>query len=137
MAAKRYLVIGLGRFGTSLALSLAERGAEVVAIDRDLANLTPVQQHVSFAAQLDATDPAALAEVDSQTCAEATVAMGQDFESAVLCVAALRELGVKHIVARARTERQARILTVVGATRVLQIERDAGHRLALDLVGAG
>jgi trk system potassium uptake protein TrkA len=130
---RRFLVIGLGRFGRSLAEELSGQGCEVIAIDRDMDNVDAVKSRVALAMELDATDPEALRGADVTTCDSAVVAVGEDFESAVLCVAALRDLGVAHVVARARTPRQARILLAVGASEVLEIENEMGRRLAATL----
>ena len=76
MAQSRYLIIGLGRFGAALAESLAEQGAEVIAIDRDMAMVDAVKQKVAYAIELDATDPQALLSVDPLKCRTAIVAIG-------------------------------------------------------------
>lgn len=127
--AKRYLVIGLGRFGSALARSLAQRGCEVVAVDRDMAMVDAIKDRVGYAVQLDGSDPTALASVDASECQAALVCMGEGFEASVLTVAALKETGVRTIVARAMTARQGRILKAVGATRVIEVESEMGRRL--------
>jgi trk system potassium uptake protein TrkA len=133
--AKRFLVVGLGRLGQACAEALAQAGAEVVAVDVDMHMVSQVKDRVSFAAQLDATDPAALAEVDARTCQAAVVTFGHDFEATVLCVAALKEAGVAEVIARAASSRQTRILTAVGATRVFDAEEEFGRRLGQGLAG--
>jgi trk system potassium uptake protein TrkA len=132
---KRVLVIGLGQFGTALAETLTDQGCEVIAVDSHMAAIEAVKRRVTFAVQLDATDPNALRAIDAHNCQSAVVAIGDMFENAVLTVAALREVGLAHVVARARTAQQARILAAVGAAEVLQLEaemgRTLGHRLAV------
>ncbi|HRI08642.1 MAG TPA: TrkA family potassium uptake protein [Nannocystaceae bacterium] len=134
MSSPRYLVIGLGRFGTALAHALAEAGAEVIAVDSDMANVEAVKSRVAYAIQLDATDPEALRSVDCVSCKSVIVAIGENFEATVLCVAALKEVGVGHVVARALTTRQARILQAVGASEVVEIEVEMGMALGKRLV---
>jgi trk system potassium uptake protein len=132
--AARYLVVGLGRFGMAVAESLAEEGVEVVALDSSMELVEKVRDRVTFAAQLDATDPDALRAIDAHACQMATVAIGEAFEQAALVVAALKEVGVPHILARARTTRQGRILVAAGATEVIEVESELGKRLAKTLV---
>jgi trk system potassium uptake protein len=131
----RYLIIGLGRFGAALAESLSEQGAEVIAVDTNMAEVEAVKRKVAYAIELDATDPAALLSVDPLRCKAVIVAIGENFEATVLTLAALREVGVKDIVARARSAREARILQAVGATEIIELEaemgRAYGHRLAV------
>lgn len=131
---KRVIVVGLGRFGSALAESLGDHGWEVIAVDAVMDPVDAVKQRVAFAVQLDATDPRALRSIDCHTCTTGIIAIGENFEAAVLCVNALREAGVAHVVARARTERQARILTAVGASEVIEIEAEMGRTLGRRLV---
>ena len=127
---QRVLVIGLGRFGTALALGLTDRGAEVVAVDSELEFVAAVKDRIGHALQLDSTDPAALQAVDVSSCTLAVVAMGEGCEAAVLTVAALKECGARRVLARARNPRQARILRAVGADETIEVESEVGRRLA-------
>ncbi len=131
--AKRFLVIGLGRFGLSLAETLATQGCEVLAVDRTMANVDLIKNKVAYAVQMDASDPAALRAIDAGACAAAVVAIGETFEASVLCVAACREAGVLNVVARAHTDMQARILMAIGATQVLELETEMGRRMGESL----
>ncbi|MFO0633598.1 MAG: TrkA family potassium uptake protein [Nannocystaceae bacterium] len=133
--AKRILVIGLGRFGAAVAESLAQHGCEVVAVDNDMNHIDAIKSKVTYALELDATDPAALRAVDPHNCHAAVVAVGENFEGAVLTVAALRELGVQLVIARAITPRHGRILMAAGANRVIEIEAEMGRALGRELAG--
>lgn len=133
---RRFLVIGLGRFGRTVAEELTEAGAEVIGLDQDMSRVEAVRDRIAVAAQADSTDPEALRAVGGHEVDVAVVAIGEGFEAEVLTVAALRELGVKEIVARAQTERERRILELVGATRVLLVEVEMGRRLARTLLAA-
>jgi trk system potassium uptake protein TrkA len=130
----RFIVIGLGSFGTALALKLAAKGSDVLAVDLRMAAVEEVKDKVSLAVQLDASEPAALQSVEAETCTAAIVTMGEAFENAVLCVAALKEVKARRIIARARTPRRARILSAIGADEVLELEAEAGRRLGERLV---
>lgn len=127
---RQFVVVGLGRFGRAVAEELTDAGAEVIGVDEDMALVEAVRDRIAVAAQVDSVNPDALKAVGADKADAAVVAIGEHFEAEILTVAVLKELGIKDIVARARTEREARILELVGATRVLFVEIEAGHRLA-------
>jgi len=127
--ARRLLVVGLGRFGSALAESAQSEGIEVIGVDSRMASIDLVKDRIAHAVCLDATDYEALRGIDAQTCDIAVVAMGESFESSVLSVHALRELGIREIHARAHDARQAKILRAIGATQVFEIETDFGRKL--------
>ncbi len=133
MISKHILVIGLGRFGASIVQTLWDKGSQIVAIDRSADAIAEVRDHTHAAFIADGTDPAVLENVDAKHMDVAIVTFGQAFEAAVLTVASLKKLGVKNIVARAETDRQAEVLRAVGATRVLQLEEEMGERVGLEL----
>jgi trk system potassium uptake protein TrkA len=127
---KRVLVIGLGRFGRAVAEGLTEAGAEVIGLDENMTLVEAVRDRIAVAAQVDSMDPESLKAVGAAEVDAAVVAIGENFEAEILTVAVLKELGIKEIVARAQTERERRILELVGATRVLFVELEMGRRLA-------
>jgi trk system potassium uptake protein TrkA len=118
---KRFLVIGLGWFGRPLAEALTGAGAEVIGLDEDMSLVEAVRDRIAVAAQADSTDPEALRAVGA---------------AEVLTVAALKELGIKEIIARSQTERERRILELVGATRTLSVEGETARRLARSLAAS-
>jgi len=127
---RHFLVIGLGRFGRAVAEGLTEAGAEVIGIDEDMNLVEAVRDRIAVAAQVDGVEPEALKAVGAAEADAAVVAIGEDFEAEVLTVAILKELGIREIVARAQDDRQRKILELVGATRVLFVEKEMGRRLA-------
>lgn len=133
--AQRILVIGLGRFGTALAESLAQQGCEVVAVDSEMDSVDAIKNKVTYALELDSSDPTALRAIDPQNCSSAIVAIGENFEAAVLSVAALKDLGVRNIIARATSSRHARIFLAAGAHRVIELESEMGRALGRQLAG--
>lgn len=130
---RSFLVVGLGRFGRAVAEGLHDAGAEVIGVDEEMALVEAVRDRIAVAAQVDGVDADALRAAGADKVDAAVVAIGEDFEAEVLTVAVLKELGIREIVARARTEREARILTAVGATRVLFVEVEIAQRLARTL----
>jgi trk system potassium uptake protein TrkA len=131
----RFAVIGLGRFGASLARTLMANGAEVLAIDNHLELVERIRDDVTVAVRLDSTDLEALGAQGVDQVDAAIVGIGEDFESAALTVATLKDLGVARIYARAETEIQGRILLKVGADALVSPHRESAlrwaHRLML------
>jgi trk system potassium uptake protein TrkA len=131
---RRVLVIGLGAFGSSIIETLWNGGdVEMVALDEREDAVDRVKAKTAAAYVGDGSDPRVLADVGAADMDSAVVSFGEDFEASVLTVASLKKLGVPEIVARAATERQADVLRVVGATRVLELEREMGARIATEL----
>lgn len=130
---RKILVIGLGKFGRELIDSLSKANTEIIAVDQNLSLVNEVKDMVSYSAQLDSTDIAALREIGAETVDIAIVTIGENFESCILTVAVLKELGVKDIIVRAKNDREARILSIVGATQVIEVEKEVAKRLARTL----
>lgn len=131
---KSFLVIGLGRFGSSLAIALSEAGHEVLAVDTDLEAVQRLSNRLTHAVAMDAANEQALETLGVRNFDAAIVAIGDDFESSILLTLMLKRLGVQFVVAKARTEQQVEVLNRVGADRVVQPERDAGLRVARQLI---
>lgn len=133
--AKQALVIGLGRFGISVANALMERNVEVLAADLRGDRIRAAAEHVTEAVRLDATDAEALAQTAPDRRDICICAFGDDsIQASILCTALLREMGAKRVIARASDDLQARILRRVGAHEVIDPLRDFGRRFASHLV---
>lgn len=128
-----FAVIGLGRFGSSLALALVAEGYTVLGIDRDQEIVQRLVDELTQTVALDATNEDALRAVDIMSFDTAVVAIGADFESNLMATVALKSLGVRRVVCKALTERQKAILLKVGADQVVLPEHEAGRRLARNL----
>jgi len=126
---KRFLVIGLGRFGVSLAETLFSEGGEVIAVDERASKVEEIKDRVTHAIQLDGTDFDALKSVGAEGVDTAIIAIGENLEASVVTTVILKELGLKEIIVRAYTEREKRILQLVGASRVIFVEQEMGRRL--------
>ena len=127
---QKFAIIGLGRFGQGLARALTSTGAEVIAIDRDAGLVERMRDKVTVAVRLDSTDAEALMAQGVHEVDVAVVGIGEDFESAALTVAPLKELQVKRIIARAERDIQAEILSRVGADEVARPEGESARRWA-------
>jgi trk system potassium uptake protein len=129
-----FTVIGLGRFGYSVAQTLVAKGGEVLAIDKDEEKIQAISDIATFAVQCDATDERALKAVSAQNVDVAVVSIGENIEASILIVQTLKEMGVKSIVAKAVASIQGKILKNLGVDEVIYPERDAAIRLAHRLV---
>lgn len=134
---KRFAVIGLGRFGKKLAIALAMSGAEVVAIDRERDIIEDIRDQVSHAVRLDSTDADALRAQGVDKVDVAIIGMGERgraFESAILTVVNLKQMGVKQIYARAADLTAGEVFNAVGATEVIYPEIETAQRWAYKLI---
>ena len=132
-AQQEFVVIGLGRFGSSLALTLQRLGHSVLALDRDPDLVQSLADRLTHAAALDATDEAAMRSLGVDGFETAIVAIGADFDSSVLVTVLLKELGVQRVICKALTERQKAVLLRIGADQVVLPEHEAGEHLAQQL----
>lgn len=123
-------VIGLGRFGSSVAMSLSRGGAEVLAIDRNTRLVEALADEVAVAVGCDATDTTNLKAYDVGSLDAAVVAIGENFESSVLVTMHCKALGVETVYAKALNAMQEAVLLRVGADSVVKPEEDMGRRLA-------
>ena len=133
---KQFAVIGLGRFGTSVAKTLAHKYYDVLAIDIDEEKIQLISEDVTHAVTLDATNKRALANLGVNNFDVAVVSIGEDIHANILTTLILKELGVKEVLAKAQDNLHGRILTKVGADRVVYPEHDMGTRIANHLVSA-
>ncbi len=133
---KQFVVIGLGRFGSSVARTLAERGYNVLAIDKDEALVQELANEVTHAVQADSTDENAMNALGLRNFDVAIVAIGSDVHANILTTMILKEMGVRYVVAKALDPLHGKVLTKVGADRVVFPERDMGMRIALNLISS-
>ncbi|WP_316569974.1 TrkA family potassium uptake protein [Neobacillus sp. YIM B06451] len=127
---KQYAVIGLGRFGISLAGSLFEAGQEVLGVDINEERVEEAHPAVTHAVIADSTDPEALKSIGIRNFDTVIVAIGNDIQASILTVLLLKELGVKKVIAKAINKLQGQVLDKVGADWVIFPERDMGERVA-------
>lgn len=132
------MVIGLGQFGRHTASTLYDNGGDVIAIDADEDRVERVKDEVGQAICLNATDVDALRSVGVGKADTAIVALGEDdLEASIICCAALSDLGVGRIIVRSGSQEHGRILSRVGATRVVYPEMQMGEQLAKSLIVSG
>jgi trk system potassium uptake protein TrkA len=130
---KRYAVIGLGLLGRTVARELSGRGAEVIAVDLDGELVQAIADEVTLAVRLDSTNREALLKQGIDKVDAALVAIGENFQAAVLTTALLKEFGIPRVISRAVTEEEARILKLINADQVVLVEEWVARRLAQQL----
>ncbi|WP_045516196.1 potassium channel family protein [Neobacillus niacini] len=134
MTKQSYAVIGLGRFGTSIAAKLYEAGQEVMGIDINNERVDEGKVSVTHAVVLDSTEEESLKSVGIRNFDYVIVAIGNDMQASILTVMLLKELGVKEVIAKALNKRHGQVLEKVGADWVIYPERDMGERVAHQLL---
>jgi len=127
---KQFVVIGLGRFGSSIAQALSEKGFEVLAIDENEERVKGMEGIVSQAVVMDATDEKGLKELGIADFDTAIVSMGETVEDSIMITLSLKELGLKKVIVKAKSELHSKILRKVGADRIIFPEREMAERLA-------
>ena len=124
------LVIGLGRFGSAAALELMALGHEVLAVDSDERRVNDIAPDVTHAVQLDASDDEALRGIGAGEFEHAIVGISTATEASIFATMALKNAGVRNVVAKAATALHGSILERVGADRVVYPEREMGTRVS-------
>ena len=127
---KSYVVIGMGRFGTSVAERLYELGNEVLAIDTNPDKVQRMESKVTCAVVADVRDEEVLRSLGARSCDCAVVAIGSDLATCIIATLNLKDLGVPQVICKATDELRKKALEKVGADRVVIPERETGIKLA-------
>ncbi|UMZ74047.1 potassium channel family protein [Natranaerofaba carboxydovora] len=131
---KQFAVIGMGRFGQSVANTLFNTGYEVLAIDNREKKIEEMAKKVTHTVQADATDEKALRSLGLRNFDVVIIAIGDDdINASIMTTLLVKEQGVQMVVAKANSENHGKILDKVGADRVVFPERDMGVRVAHNL----
>ncbi len=134
MSKQQYAVIGLGRFGISVARRLHEAGQEVLGIDVNEERIDDAELYVTHAVIADSTDEKALSAIGIRNFDCVIVAIGNDIQSSILTVMILKDLGVKKVIAKALGKLHGKVLDRIGADWIVYPERDMGERVANQLL---
>ena len=133
---KQFVVIGLGRFGSSVATTLAEKGYDVLAIDKKEELVEEISNVVTHSVQADATDEDALKSLGVNNFDIGIVSIGDNIHGNILATLILKELGVPNVVVKAQDSMHGKLLSKIGADKVVYPERDMGARVANNLISA-
>jgi len=130
----KFAVVGVGRYGHTIAKRLAEKGTQVFAFDPDEEKIESIKDEVAYAVTLDATDLRALTMQNLDELDAVVVAIGENFEATVLTCVHLIDLGVKRVIARASGDHQRLILEKIGVTEILTPEDEVANVVAEKLL---
>ncbi|MCB2360206.1 potassium channel family protein [Clostridium estertheticum] len=136
MSKKQFIVIGLGRFGTSVAETLYALGNDVLAVDSDEEVVQSISDSVTHSVQVDANDENSLRALGIRNFDCAVIGIGDNIQSSILATVLVKELGVKYVITKATNALHAKVLYKIGADRVVFPERDMGERVAHNLVSS-
>ena len=137
MKNKSYAVIGLGQFGMTVALTLAEANCDVLAIDDKDDNVQDIAEKVSYAVKADVRDPGILESLGVQNVDVAVIAVAENMEASITATMQVKELGVPFVMAKAMNSLHGRILEKIGADKVIYPEHSMGIRVARNLLSSG
>ncbi|MCR9205838.1 MAG: TrkA family potassium uptake protein [Halobacteriovoraceae bacterium] len=127
-------VIGLGTFGAKTAIRLYEKGAEVIAIDKENSLVDKIKDRVTHAVNLDVTDERSLRSQNISDVDVAVVAIGDHIEQSIMAVTMLRKLGVGRVIARATSVIHEHVLHEIGASEIIKVEDEMGEIIASKIV---
>jgi len=127
-------VIGLGTFGAKTATRLYDKGADVLAIDKNEDLVEKIKDRVTHAVIIDVTDERSLRSVSISDVDVAVVAIGDDIQMSILAVTMLRKLGVGRVIARATSALHEHVLHEIGASEVIKVEEEMGEIIASKII---
>ena len=126
----KYIIIGLGNFGSTLAMELTAMGHEVIAIDKNMSKVDTYKNHITHTICLDATDQQALHTLPLKETDVVVVGIGEEFGASVMTTALFKQLNVKRIIGRAISPIHQKVLEALGIDQIVRPEQEAAERLA-------
>lgn len=131
---KSFVVIGCGRFGQSVAQNLYKLGHEVLAIDRSQETVQEISENVTHAVQADVMDESVFEELGLGNFDVAIVSIASNLEASIFATLMCKEAGISKVVAKSQSEIHGKLLSKIGADKIIFPERDMGIRVAHNLV---
>lgn len=132
-----YAVFGLGRYGIAVAKELVRHGAEVLAVDSDEELVNAAITEIPYCKCADITEPEVIKQLGIANIDVVIIAMASSLEASVMATMLCKEIGVKTVIAKCATDMDCKILSKVGADRVVFPESESGIRLAKNLLSSG
>lgn len=132
-----YAVFGLGRYGIAVAKELVENGAEVLAVDMDEDIVNDASLVLPYCKKADVTDAEVIKQLGIRNIDVVVITMASNLEASVMATVLCKEAGVKTVIAKCANEMSQKVLSKVGADKVVFPESESGIRLAKNLVSAG
>lgn len=126
----RYIIIGLGNFGSALSIKLTAQGHEVIGVDNDMQKVELVKEHITHSIKMDSTDIQAMKALPLEDSDAVVVGIGEDFGSSIMTTAILKQLKVKKIISRAISPLHETVLESIGVDMIVHPEQETAERLA-------
>jgi trk system potassium uptake protein TrkA len=126
----KYIIVGLGYFGSSLSIKLTEMGHEVIGVDFDMAKVNVYKDQITHTVCIDAKDMAALKTLPLKDTDVVLVGIGEDFGASVMAVANFKQLQVKKLIGRAISPLHQTVLEAIGVDKIIRPEQEFAERLA-------
>ncbi|MBL6446883.1 TrkA family potassium uptake protein [Fulvivirga sp. 29W222] len=126
----KYIVIGLGNFGSTLSIALTEMGFEVIAVDKDMKKVNEFKEQITHTICLDSGDKAAMETLPLKDSDAVVVAIGEDFGASTLSTAILKQLGARKIIGRAISDLHQTVIEAIGVEEIIRPEEESANRLA-------
>ncbi len=133
---KQFVVLGLGSFGASVAVTLQKLGCDVVAVDQDMERVNDIAEQVTYAVQADIGNPELMQSLGSKNFDGLVVASSENLEGSILATLAAKEMGIPYILCKTHNARYAEVLRKVGADAVVFPEEEMGKKIAKNLMSA-
>lgn len=130
------MIIGCGRFGSSIATTLFKLGHEVMVIDMDQERIQDISEEVTYAVQADVSDENVLKELGIGNFDVVVVSISSNYQASIMATLLAKEAGVKKVVAKAHDQLHGKVLVKIGADKIIYPERDMGVRVAHNLVSS-
>ncbi|MDD3219974.1 MAG: TrkA family potassium uptake protein [Lachnospiraceae bacterium] len=134
MVKKQFAVFGLGKFGKSVAESLADAGYEVIAVDMDEEKVQDISDKVTYAARADVTEPGVMESLGVKNVDAAVVAISTNMEASIMATILAKEAGVPYVMNKATSQMHAKVLKKIGSDEVIFPEKAMGNRVAKKLM---
>lgn len=134
---KTYAVFGLGRYGKAVVKELVENGAEVIAVDDNEENVDEIVNIVPVCKCADVTDPEVIKQLGIENIDTVIIAMASNLESSVMATVLCKEAGVKNVIVKCASEIHGKVLSRVGADKIVIPEMESGKRLAKNILSSG
>lgn len=131
---KQFAVLGLGGFGSSVAVTLQSMGCDVLVVDQSYEKIQDISDQVSYAIKADVADPDALQSLGGRNLDGVVVAISENLEASIMATMICKEMGIPLVVAKAKDTLQGAILERVGADRIVYPETEMGSRVAKNLM---
>lgn len=124
----KYLIIGLGNFGASLAKKLTEMGNEVIGVDVNMSKVDAIKDEITHAINLDSTDITAVSNLPLKDTDVVIVGIGEDQGSNIMTTALMKQLHVKRLITRAVSPLQEMVLEAMGVDEIIHPEEETAER---------